>query len=328
MTFALLFPGQGCQYIGMCKQLIEQYPVAAAIFEEANMTLGFDLRALILTGNLKTLTLSENAQPAMVTASYALFQVFCQQTETMPACIAGHSLGELSALIAAGALPFAAGVLFARKRGQIMHRALQEKKGRAGIVVDLAYEVLTQLIAASNVDDYVAIAGYNSPQQVVVAGHPRALASLSDAVEQHGGDFIPFRMIPMKADAPYHTTLMTFLQPELEAALQDICFEQPTMDVWSTVIGRIIQPTDSIGDILRDQLILPVAWTPVLEKMTRAGVDCFIDIGPQKIIRNLVRENPNLPTSYAFDEPEDAQKIRDYFAGGLYDYSVKRYANV
>lgn len=322
MTFALLFPGQGSQYIGMCRQLIEDFSDVADIFEVANTVLGFDIRSLILHGDMETLTMSENAQPAVVTASYALYSAFIQQTGAKPFCVVGHSLGEISALIAADVLSFAEGVLFARERGRIMHHAQQEKKGHAGIVVDLDISVLTQIVATIALNDYVAISGYNSPRQFIVAGHQSALAVLSKVVDEHGGDFIPFRMMPMKTDAPYHSTLMTFLQPEIEDALKDIHLGQPSFDVWSTVSGRIIRPTDDIREILLRQLVSPVYWSQALEGINQSGVKLFIDVGPQQIMRNLTRENPALPISLAFDELEDSKKIRQYFLRGLNDNSA------
>ncbi|KGE16340.1 ACP S-malonyltransferase [Paenibacillus wynnii] len=309
MRFAVLFPGQGSQYIGMCKDLIEKFPVAAKVFEEANSSLNFDIRSLILNGRLEELTRSENAQPAVVTASYALFRVFNDQYGLTPYCSAGHSLGEISALIAAGALSFSEGVTYARQRGSIMHRALEEKKGRAGIVVDLDIEVLNNIIASILVNDYVAVSGYNSPKQFIVAGYPSALRSLEKEVDKYGGQFIPFRMMPMKADAPYHTALMTYLKPELEEALRNLKFEQTSFDLWSTVTGKIIEPTDCIPSILGNQLVLPVQWNQVLSSIQDSGVDLFIDIGPQQITRNLMKENPELPVSLAFDDEEDRKKL-------------------
>ncbi|TVX91670.1 ACP S-malonyltransferase [Paenibacillus agilis] len=309
MRYALLFPGQGSQYIGMCKDLIEQYPVAAGVFEEANDALNMDIRSLILNGNLKELTQSDHAQPAVVAASYALFRVFQEQVGAAPDCMAGHSLGEISALIAAEALSFANGVSYARKRGAIMQRVIQENKGRAGIVVDMKEEVLDNIIESIQGNDYVAISGYNSPNQFIVAGNQTALRKLDEEVSKLGGDFIPFRMMPMKADAPYHSALMAYLKPELEEALACVSFAQTKLDVWSTVTGKIIEPTDSIPTILSNQLILPVKWNQVLTKMSDAGVQSFIDIGPQQITRHLVKENALLPVCFSFDDEEDRIQI-------------------
>lgn len=309
MKFAITFPGQGSQYIGMCQKLIQEYSVAADVFEEANRVLEFDIRSLILNGNLVELTLSENAQPAVVIASYALFRVFEQEIGKMPFCAAGHSLGEISALIAAGVLSFSDGVTYARKRGKLMHRAMQENKGRAGIVVDLDVDILQEIVDSIAPDDYVAISGYNSLKQFIVAGQQSALLRLEKEVVKEGGEFIPFRMMPMKADAPYHSLLMSFLKPEFEEMLQTLTFNQMNFGIWSTVTGQLIESADGISEILSHQLVLPVHWNQVLNRMRDSGVELFIDIGPQSINRNLIRENPELPPSLAFDEEEDRKKI-------------------
>ncbi len=308
-TFALLFPGQGSQYIGMCAELIQQFAVAEEVFEEANQVLNFDLRSLILNGNINELTLSENAQPAVVTASYALFRVFEELIDGKPVCAAGHSLGEISALIAAGALSFSDGLLYARKRGELMHHAVQEKKGGAGIVVDLDVKTLNTLIDSIKPYDYVTISGYNSPRQFIVAGTSSALLLLEKEVDKNGGEFIPFKMMPMKVDSPYHSNLMAFLTPQFRKILPSIKFKKTNFDIWSTITAKVITLSDSISDILCNQLILPVCWNQVLKGMCKAGVELLIDIGPQEIMSNLVKENPGLPISLAFDSKNDKEKI-------------------
>ncbi|MCK4258166.1 MAG: ACP S-malonyltransferase [Halanaerobiales bacterium] len=312
MKFAMLFPGQGSQYKGMCKELIQDSPVAAEIFEEANSILDFDIRSLILNGNLPELTLSENAQPAVVIGSYALYRVFEEETGIIPSCAVGHSLGEISALIAAGSLSFSDGLTYVRKRGKIMHSAMEEKRGGAGIVVDLEVNALNSIVESIQANGYVIISGYNSPKQFIVAGERTALQELDKEVDKQGGEFIPFRMMPMKADAPYHTDLMTFLKPELEEALQNIRFKKPKFDIWSTVTGQIIQSTDAIKEILCNQLVLPVRWNQVLKEMCNSEITLLVDIGPKQIIRNFIKENPELPTSLSFDNEEDRKKIFKY----------------
>lgn len=305
----MLFPGQGCQYMGMCKELIQEFSAAKKIFEEADEVLGFGLTKLMLHGDMETTTLSENAQPAVVTASYALFRVFEEETGLQVTDGIGHSLGEISALTAAGAMSFSDAVLYARKRGSLMQSAVCEKRGRAGIVVDTEVKALTKIVDTICAEHFVTISGYNSPRQFIVAGEQKALRLLDDAVEQEGGQFIPFRMMPMKADAPYHTILMDYIKPDLEQALQRITFQRPKFNIWSTVTGEVIQPEDNIAEILGKQLITPVRWMQVLEKVHKEGAECFVDIGPNEINRNLVKENKTLPVCYAFDKEEDKKVI-------------------
>ncbi|OBY80241.1 hypothetical protein BBG47_07520 [Paenibacillus sp. KS1] len=309
MKLAAAFPGQGSQYSGMCHSLMEEFPIVQEVFEEASDVLNLDLQDLLLNGSLEELSLSEVAQPTVVTASYALYRVWEKQIGLVPFGAVGHSLGELSALIAAGALPFSDGVRLARERGRLMHRALQEKKGRAGIVVDIDVDTLTDIIESVRSHDYVTISGYNSPSQFIIAGHQTALLKVEDDVVEAGGEFIPFRMMPMKADAPYHSALMDYLKPEFEACLQHVTFSPTKFDVWSTVTGKIIEPADNLAAILAHQLVTPVYWNQVLEAIHEAGADLFVDIGPNQITRNLIRENTRLPQSLSFDDQADREQL-------------------
>lgn len=316
MKLAILFPGQGSQYIGMCGRLIKEFSAVDRIFREANEIMNFDIRSLILDGRIEELTLSENAQPAVVIASYALFRAFEQQTGAIPAYAVGHSLGEISALIAAGSLSFAQGLSYVRKRGRLMHRAMEEKRGRSGIVADMELNILEGIIESIASGEYITISGYNSPRQFIIAGTQAALKSLDKEADKHGAEFIPFRMIPMKADAPYHSELMEFIRPELREALNGISFKKPRFSIWSTVTGRVIDDADSIPDILGSQLVLPVLWNQVLEEICDAGVNLLVDIGPQVIMRNLIRENTGLPEALAFDDRKDSEKILEYIKRG------------
>lgn len=317
MKLAAAFPGQGSQYIGMCRSLVKDFLIAQEVFEEASEVLGVNLQDLLMNGSLEELSLSEIAQPSVVTASYALYCVWEQQTGIVPFGAVGHSLGEISALIAAGALPFSDGVRLARDRGRLMHRALHEKKGRAGIVVDIDESTLRDIVERVRPRDYVTISGYNSPRQFIIAGHQSALLNVEDEVDKAGGQFIPFRMMPMKADAPYHSALMEYLKPEFIACLLDVTFSPAKFDVWSTVTGKVIEPTDDIAAILAQQLVTPVYWNQMLEAMHQTGAELFVDIGPNQIIRNLIRENTKLPCTLSFDDQEDRQLLLHQIMHGI-----------
>lgn len=321
MKIAFLFPGQGSQYVGMCNELIRNYPIANEVFEEANNALNVDIKSMILDGNMDELTKSENAQPAVVTASYAFYNVLFQQTHIQPFCAVGHSLGEISALICADSIPFDSGLRFVRERGKLMYKALQEKKGRAGIAIDISENDLQDIIFDISKSEYVTISGYNSPRQFVISGTQSGLRQLEKAVDKAGGEFIPFRMMPMKADAPYHSELMSFIKDELYEAIKEVKFFDTNFDVWSTVTGSLIDNKDSIKQNLCNQLIEPVYWNQVLSEITSLGVELFIDIGPQQIIRNLVKENSELPNSLAFDEEFDMKKILKIFSKNRVVYS-------
>ena len=313
MKFAMLFPGQGSQYLGMCGALIKSSPEAARVFERASSALGFDIADMIANAPMKVLTQSENAQPAVVAASYALFEEFMREIGARPQCLVGHSLGEISALVCSGSMSFEDGMRFALARGRLMQRALSDDKGFAGVVTDIAAEAVCRAAKRASANGYVAISGYNSPEQIMVAGVREASKSFDDEIDKAGGQFIPFRMVPMKADAPYHSRLMRYLVPEFVGLVDDIELKAPAYPVWSTVTGWRIKSSSELRSILVKQITSPVLWSQALGRLRNRGVDMMLDIGPNKIARNLVRENARLPVAYAFDDEADREAIADAF---------------
>ncbi|MDO3410496.1 ACP S-malonyltransferase [Saccharibacillus sp. CPCC 101409] len=311
---ALLFPGQGSQYIGMCRQLADEDPQAAAVFAEAGEALGLDLLKLIDSGPFERLSSSAYAQPAVVAAGYALAGAYERLAGAPPDCAAGHSLGEITALAAAGAITLADAVRYASRRGELMHRAVLENRGRAGIVVDMDQAVLVQAAAQVREQEYVAVSGYNSPRQFIVAGTAAGMKLLEDPVDAAGGELIPFRMIPMKADAPYHSMLMAFVQEELDSLVAEIPLRRPRFPVWSTVTGGLLESEDRIRKALSGQLVRPVLWNQALAALKDRGVRLWVDAGPGRTVRNLVMENPALGRAYAFDEPEERRELIARFA--------------
>ncbi|MDR2024098.1 MAG: ACP S-malonyltransferase [Hungatella sp.] len=309
MEYVLLFPGQGSQYKGMYSRLQMLYPGTKELFREASDVLGFDLARLVEEESMANLTASENAQPAVIAASYALFQAFSLNVKKAPLAAAGHSLGEISACIAAGAMAFSDGIRFARKRGEIMAGAVKDQQGGAGIVVDFEESRLEGLVGQVRARDYITISAYNSPRQFIVAGSEEGLKALEEELDRAGGQLIPFKMIPMKADAPYHSRQMEYLKEDLIEALGEIEFRKPKFPIWSSVTGTLQTDDSSLRKNFEEQLTTPVYWNQVLKQISRSGADCFVDIGPGDTIRNLVLEDPALGRAFAFDSedgPENA----------------------
>ncbi len=300
--FSLLFPGQGCQYVGMCRQLLQKSPLFTSIIDEASSILGINLGKLLQSSDIAELTLSINAQPLVVATSYALYRLFSEKFQNAnPSCIVGHSLGEITALIAANAMSFTDGLCYARARGQLMHQAVLQQLGFAAVVVDVDKKKLATVVDDIKVNAPIAISGFNSPKQFTVVGSAVALKSLSKHIDKLGGESIPFKMIPMKADAPFHSELMCGLLPEIEALLQTITFKKPSIGVWSTVSAKKVTSAKNIYKNLRDQLVQPVRWTQTLNSLCDSPVQQLIDLGPNKILYNLVREDKSMPIAFAFD---------------------------
>ena len=313
MKFAVMFPGQGSQYSGMCVDMARSDVRAMRVFEEASEILKTDLIDMIENAPMKVFTMSENAQPATVAASCVLYRKFVEETGAVPDVLVGHSLGEISALICSGGISFGDGIAFTRERGRLMQRALEDKNGFAGIVTDMEAAELERMVKKMPPGEYAAITGYNSPNQFLVAGSPAAARILDDEVEKAGGQFIPFKMIPMKANAPYHSRLMSYLGRDIEAAVKKTAAEKPKIPVWSTVTGKKITNRTEIREILAGQLTRPVLWSQALNGIRAEGARLMVDIGPNRIIRNLVREDESLPPALAYDDMQDRETILNIF---------------
>ena len=312
-NYAILFPGQGCQYVGMGR-FIKQSKTALMIFEQVNELLSHDLLSLILNGDLQTLTYSKYAQPAIVVMSYVAYCLLMEICERRPQCVAGHSLGEITALIASGVMSLSDGVRFIKFRSQLMDQAANQKLGATLLITDMTESMLTKLI-----DDlpsgYTAISAYNSPNQTIVGGSYQAINSLAKIVDKNGGEAIPFKLMPMKVDAPFHTALMSHLRQDIMGYLNTVRFSRPEYSIYSTVTGQLIQSEAFVKSMLVDQLTSPVLWNQVLTKIRQYAINYFIDIGPNTIIKNMVRENITLPQIYAFDDETDIKKIKTLSVG-------------
>lgn len=312
MEYVLLFPGQGSQYKGMYSRLQTLYSGTKELFREASDVLGFDLARLVENESMANLTASENAQPAVITASYALFQAFSLNVKKAPLAAAGHSLGEISACIAAGSMAFSDGIRFVRKRGEIMTGAVKDRQGGAGIVVDFEESRLERLVEMVRARDYITISAYNSPRQFIVAGSKEGLKALEKELDRVDGQLIPFKMIPMKADAPYHSSQMEYLKEDLMEALEGIEFRTPKFPIWSSVTRTLQTDASSLRKNFEKQLTTPVYWNQVIKQISRSGADCFVDIGPGDTLRNLVQEDPALGKSFAFDSEDGPENVTGY----------------
>lgn len=303
---ALVFPGQGSQYVGMGKKFYERYPMAKDIFEEANDLLGFDIKKLCFEGDINELTKTEITQPAILTVSTAMFKVFMEETGTEPFIFAGHSLGELSALTCAGGIDFADAVKLVRQRGLFMQEAAAIGVGAMAAVSGLNEDVISQeCINSSGDESIVVISNYNSPEQTVVSGHKEAVVKVGEKLKEMGG-----KVIPLKVSAPFHSPLMQLASEKFEKELQKYTFNDLKHTVISNVNALPYEGKDSIVSNLSEQLIKPVRWKETMEYMKIQEVDCIVEIGPQTVLRNLTKKNAISATAYSYDQEEDYQVFK------------------
>jgi [acyl-carrier-protein] S-malonyltransferase len=282
---AFVFPGQGSQYPGMGKDLAENFPVARQVFEEANDALGFDLAALCYNGPEDELKLTTNTQPAILTVSVAVLKVLEQESGLRPAYVAGHSLGEYSALVAAGSLTFADAVRTVRQRGAFMQEAVPVGVGAMAAILGLDPAELEAVCQEAAQGQVVSPANFNSPGQVVIAGHATAVERAIELAKTKGAK----RAMPLPVSAPFHCALMVPAGERLREVLSRVAVGPLRAPVVTNVEAAPNSDAGRVRELLVAQVSAPVRWDESVQKMTELGVERFIEIGPGKVLAGLIK---------------------------------------
>ncbi len=281
---AFLFPGQGSQSVGMLAAIIEAEPVVNATLSEANDILGFDLRSLILEGPPDALNATQNTQPALLTVSVALWRLWQQRDGQLPNYVAGHSLGEYSALVAAGVLEFADAVRIVRNRGIYMQEAVPQGAGAMAAVLGLEDDRVIELCReACQMGEVLSAVNFNSPGQVVVAGSTAAVKRSVDIFSAAGAR----KVMALPVSVPSHCALMQPAAVRLEKDLAEITFSAPLIPVVQNVSAAIVIDVNALRDNLVSQLSQPVRWVESVQLMVANGVDSFYECGPGKVLAGL-----------------------------------------
>ena len=281
---AFVFPGQGSQYVGMGKDLLENYDVAATIFNEANSALGFDLKKLCFEGPEAELKRTEITQPAILTTAVAAFEVI-KQKGFLPVVAAGHSLGEYSALTAAGSLDFMDAVRVVHLRGKFMQNAVAEGEGAMMAILGLPYEKVLEITSYAT-SGIVSAANFNSPGQVVISGEKVAVDDVAEECKKEGAK----RAIPLQVSAPFHCSLMQPAADRLQAELSKVTIKDATFPVVSNVDGEYVTDGKAIGDKLIAQVTGAVLWQQSVENMISHGINTFVEIGPKTVLSGLIKK--------------------------------------
>lgn len=282
---AFIFPGQGSQYAGMGKDLADRFAVAHHTFEEADDALGFDLSRLCFEGPEDDLKLTENTQPAILAASIAALRVLQQERDLKPAFVAGHSLGEFSALVCAGGLKFADALRTVRLRGQFMQQAVPVGVGAMAAIIGLDAPDIQSVCAAASGSEIVSPANFNSPGQVVIAGHAAAVERAIELSKEKGAK----RALPLPVSAPFHCPLMVPAGERLAGVLATLEYGNLQIPVVTNVEARANERSERIAELLVTQVSAPVRWQESVEYMVSQGVSRFIEIGPGKVLAGLVK---------------------------------------
>lgn len=301
---AVIFPGQGSQFAGMGKSLAEAHPEAARVFAEADAALGFELSKLCFEGPEDQLKLTENTQPALLTVSIAAFSVLTARG-LKPDFVAGHSLGEYSALVAAGSIDFADAVRIVRKRGQYMQQAVPAGVGAMAALLKMPEDKLAGVLSEAAQGEIVSAANFNTPEQVVIAGHAAAVNRAVELAKAAGAR----RAVILPVSAPFHCGLMTPAQDCLKADLDAMEFrdlEIPLINNWQ---AREVRTGAEAREGLYHQVPNPVRWTESIRWLLASGVTRFIECGAGGVLCGLVRNIDSSATALKCGEAADFEKL-------------------
>ena len=306
MKIAFIFPGQGSQFVGMGKELYDRYEIVRQYYDRADRKLGTGLKKLMFEGPKEELTLTYNAQPAILTMSVALYKLMQSTLRIEPEMCMGHSVGEYSALTAVSALSFEEAVNAVRKRVEAMQAAVKPGQGTMAAVVGIDEPKIKEILTHVQADTgaIVEVANYNSKDQIVISGHTIAVDYAMDLLRSHGARLVK----KLDVSAPFHSSLMEPAVVEMQKVLQDIKLNGMDYPVVFNVDATVHPPHD-IADLLLKQLVSPVRWVDSIIYAIQNGVDTFVEIGPGKVLTGLVKRINNSVRLFNVNDPATLEQL-------------------
>ena len=309
--FAMVFPGQGSQAVGMLAELAEQFPVVTETFKQASDVLGYDLWALTQQGPAEELNKTWQTQPALLAASVAIYRVWQQQYPALkPEVMAGHSLGEYSALVCAGAMDFQDAIKLVELRGKLMQQAVPEGTGAMYAIIGLDNESIIKACKEAEQGEVVSAVNFNSPGQVVIAGAKAAVERAAVACKEAGAK----RALPLAVSVPSHCALMKPAADQLAVSLESIAVKTPETAVINNVDVKTENEADAIRNALVRQLYSPVRWTETVEKMATNGIEVLVEIGPGKVLTGLTSRIVKELAAGAVNDVKSLEAVKELFA--------------
>ncbi|WP_440109493.1 ACP S-malonyltransferase [Paenibacillus sp. QZ-Y1] len=298
---ALLFPGQGSQMVGMGKGFWNHFDVAKKLFEEASDAISIDLRKLCFEGSMDDLTMTMNAQPALLTVSVIAFQVYMQELGVEPAYLAGHSLGEYSALVCAGVLSFHDAIKLVRQRGIIMHNADPHQQGTMAAISHIPLDTLQKICDEVSTSERPAcVACMNTDQQFVISGHRHSIQEIIKRTESMGT-----KHSYINVSGPYHSPMMQLAAEQFKVELEQYQYEHAKYPIISNVTAVPYQPDQSVVDYLNGQMTMPVRWSESMHYLVENGVTEVIELGSKHVLVSLMSKITKRIVPYSLNQPSD-----------------------
>lgn len=309
--FAMVFPGQGSQSVGMLADLAEQFPIITETFKQASEVLGYDLWTLVQQGPAEELNKTWQTQPALLAASVAIYRVWQQQyPDFKPEVMAGHSLGEYSALVCAGVIDFQDAIKLVELRGKLMQQAVPEGTGAMYAIIGLDNESIIKACKEAEQGEVVSAVNFNSPGQVVIAGAKNAVERAAAACKEAGAK----RALPLAVSVPSHCALMKPAADQLAVSLESIAVKTPLSAVINNVDVKAENNAEAIRSALVRQLYSPVRWTETVEKMATSGVEVLVEIGPGKVLTGLTSRIVKELSASAVNDVKSLDAVKELLA--------------
>jgi len=306
MSLAFVFPGQGSQWAGMGRELALWSSAAKETFEEADDALGFAISRICFEGPEEDLRLTENTQPAILTASIAAFRVLMSNVDLIPLCVAGHSLGEYSALVAAGSMAFTDAVRAVRERGRAMQEAVPAGRGAMAALLGMEREEVQSICEEATAGEgLVSPANYNAPGQVVIAGHRENVLLAIEIFRERGGK----KAVELPVSAPFHCALMEPAAVRMQEVLKDIHIDRPKTVLINNAKAVTLSEAEQIAPSLVMQVTSPVLWEDSVRVMVEKGVGTFLELGPGKVLTGLVKRIDRNVEALSIETPDDFEAV-------------------